>query len=364
LDVEDTVVDLREAAAVPTQLLRQPLAPIDTDLEREGQPRLHEDMHQAEIMVPVVEIQMRAPTFAGDQLQAPRLSIPAHPKRPAPFHALKDRNQPVAHAIARQNLAGAILFADLPRREILEGSAELLGHRASMRQQLGRQPLGKRAEVRQQDVLLIEPDLQPFPVANRPQRSAKSHAIKSCYDPGDAVLVPRHETLHRSSSRSMRCGKHIMPETGVERFTYSGAARYPPIRATEPQPLRGAHAVTFLPLVFDIATIWLRLRRAGYLCDLRVFVMQSLCDDLLRSSQRSRRRRQGTGARGAAHRRGPRVRPGRLRPVTRRRRLDAVPRAAQLAGLACGRPRGAVGGWHGARPHYRRACRPLPRLRA
>src|SRR2546425_109538 len=61
----------------------------------------------------------------------------------------------------------------------------------------------------------------------------------------------------------MRCGKHIMPETGVERFTYSGAARYPPFRATEPQPLRGAHAVTFLPLVFDIATIWLRLRRAG-----------------------------------------------------------------------------------------------------
>src|SRR2546426_9685932 len=70
----------------------------------------------------------------------------------------------------------------------------------------------------------------------------------------------------------MRCGKHIMPETGVERFTYSGAARYPPFRATEPQPLRGAHAVTFLPLVFDIATIWLRLRRAGYLHGFRAFV--------------------------------------------------------------------------------------------
>src|SRR2546425_12837842 len=41
----------------------------------------------------------------------------------------------------------------------------------------------------------------------------------------------------------MRCGKHIMPETGVERFTYSGAALYPPFRATEPQPPRGAHAV-------------------------------------------------------------------------------------------------------------------------
>src|SRR5438034_754864 len=129
-------------------------------------------------------------------------------------------------------------LAQEPLRE-----AELLGHRASMRQQLGRQPLGKRAEVLQQDVLLIEPDPQPFPVANRPQRSAKSHAIKSCYDPGDAVLVPRHETLHRSSSRSMRCGKHIMPETGVERFTYSGVALYPPFRATEPQPPRGAHAV-------------------------------------------------------------------------------------------------------------------------
>src|SRR5207247_11148418 len=92
LVVEDTVVDLREATAVPTQLLRQPLAPIDTDLDREGQPRLHADMHQAEIMVPVVEIQMHAPTFAGDQLQAPRLAIPEHPNRPAPFHSLNDHH--------------------------------------------------------------------------------------------------------------------------------------------------------------------------------------------------------------------------------------------------------------------------------
>src|SRR5207244_2789886 len=56
LEVEDTVVDLREAAAAPTQLLRQPLPPIDANLDREGQPRLQADMHQAEIMVPVVEI--------------------------------------------------------------------------------------------------------------------------------------------------------------------------------------------------------------------------------------------------------------------------------------------------------------------
>src|SRR5438876_11973651 len=71
----------------------------------------------------------------------------------------------------------------------------------------------------------------------------------------------------------MRCGKHIMPETSVERFPSSGAARYPPFRATEPQLLRGTHAVTFLPLVFDIATIWLRLRRAGIFVVLRDFVM-------------------------------------------------------------------------------------------
>src|SRR5216117_1311367 len=70
----------------------------------------------------------------------------------------------------------------------------------------------------------------------------------------------------------MRCGKHIMPETSVERFPSSGAARYPPFRATEPQLLRGTHAVTFLPLVFDIATIWLRLRRAGFFVALRAFV--------------------------------------------------------------------------------------------
>src|SRR5437667_6713125 len=73
----------------------------------------------------------------------------------------------------------------------------------------------------------------------------------------------------------MRCGKHIMPETSVERFPSSGAARYPPFRATEPQLLRGTHAVTFLPLVFDIATIWLRLRRAGIFVVLRAFVIRA-----------------------------------------------------------------------------------------
>src|SRR5207249_125021 len=187
LDVEDTVVDLREAAAVPTQLLRQPLAPIDTDLDREGQPRLHADMHQAEIMVPVVEIQMRAPTFAGDQLQAPRLSIPAHPKRPAPFHALKDRNQPVAHAIARQNLAGAILFADLP--------------------------------------------------------------------PGRCGVV-------HTSCRKLACSVSRPQEW---RYTRHFARRSRNHRAG-PTPSR------FLPRFFDIATIWLRLRRAGFFVALRAFV--------------------------------------------------------------------------------------------
>jgi len=68
-----------------------------------------------------------------------------------------------------------------------------------------------------------------------------------------------------------------MPETSVERFPSSGAARYPPFRATEPQLLRGTHAVTFLPLVFDIATIWLRLRRAGIFVVLRAFEISHWC---------------------------------------------------------------------------------------
>src|SRR2546422_6890693 len=84
----------------------------------------------------------------------------------------------------------------------------------------------------------------------------------------------------------MRCGKHIMPETSVERFPSSGAARYPPFRATEPQLLRGTHAVTFLPLVFDIATIWLRLRRAGFFVALRAFVKKGDCVNQDRKSTR------------------------------------------------------------------------------
>jgi len=72
----------------------------------------------------------------------------------------------------------------------------------------------------------------------------------------------------------MRCGKHIMPETGVERFTYSGEWRYTRHFARRSRNHRAGPAPSrFLPRVFDIATIWLRLRRAGFFVALRVFVM-------------------------------------------------------------------------------------------
>src|SRR5207247_3416636 len=38
---------------------------------------------------------------------------------------------------------------------------------------------------------------------NRPQRPPKQQSSESCYDPVDAVTVPRQEALHGSSSR--RC---------------------------------------------------------------------------------------------------------------------------------------------------------------
>src|SRR5204862_1715012 len=187
-EVEHTVVNLREAAAAPMELLRQPLAAVDTDLQPKRQPRLQADVHQSEIPIPVIEIQMRAPTLARDQLQALSLPVPAHGKRPAPFYALEDGDQPLADAVARQNLPGAILFPNLPRREVLERPALLVRHHAGMRRQLLRQAFGEWTEVLQQHVVLVQPDLQPFHVADRPQGPAKANAITTRQEPGRACV--------------------------------------------------------------------------------------------------------------------------------------------------------------------------------
>jgi hypothetical protein len=179
-DVGHAIVDAGVRHAEPGELLAQPLSAVDTDLHGEGQPGLQTHMHQPEIAIGKIEVQVTAFPFFDRDVQPTRRAIGPNGDGSAGLDGAQNTNQPVGDPISLLDRAGTVLFRDPRRQQVLHGTLRVSRQLRSVRLEAGRQGLGVVGKVFQQHMPTAQPDLGTFRVTDRSQRAPKQHAVKSC----------------------------------------------------------------------------------------------------------------------------------------------------------------------------------------
>ncbi len=153
-------------------------------------------MHQAEVVIGVVEVQVRALALLDDEAQAPRLSIPSHRHGPTPFDRTEDANQAVGDLVALLNCSRPVFFREARRLQVFDRPPRVRRHLGRMRLHAGGEVLGERRKVLQQDVATAQPDLGPFRMLI--ERNVPRHNMRS-----NPVKIPAMRSWYRVTNRSI-----------------------------------------------------------------------------------------------------------------------------------------------------------------
>lgn len=183
--MNEDVFDLRIRNAVSRHLAGEPFVTIDINLDGERKPCLQPDMHEAEFLVYVVEIQAKAARHAGCK---PRLSLPIFEfKTGAGFHDGKYADQSLGNTVTQSNLMCALFFA-YTRIDIFEGATGFPGGILRMSLKVLGITRGKMLEILEQDSLSIH---KPFHTFGRTdgEISLEHNAIKTGNHSRNLVLM-------------------------------------------------------------------------------------------------------------------------------------------------------------------------------
>ena len=219
-DAGETVVALFVLDAGPVHLSGQPFASVEAHLDGERQPGLQPYVHQAELAVDEIEIQVQALAHGGDQSQLPGFSVPTNRVGLAGLDAGQDADQPLFDAVLLHDLASEVLFGEAGGRQITKGAPLLAGQSLGVLLEPTGEPFGERAEVLVQDVLARQEDVHSVTIADGPQGSPKEHAVETRQYACDAALMPLQKTLHDDPPADVFCqnnharnrlGRHFSP---------------------------------------------------------------------------------------------------------------------------------------------------------
>src|SRR4030095_15221359 len=197
-DLRETVVALDVADASPLQLLRQPLATVDTNLNSERQPGLQAHVHQAKLAVQIVKVKVQALTFFRHQFQLLRGPVLPQIEGLARFDTGKHTYQPLLDAVPLHDLQCQFLFRSFRRGQINIRSPHFARQLFRVCHQPLRQTYYVAAKILQQHMMAVQKNLEPLNMRYRTQGAAKQHAIKSRKCSSYAVAVPLQKTLHDS----------------------------------------------------------------------------------------------------------------------------------------------------------------------
>ena len=228
--VDEAVVALVEADPRPRQLARQPVAAVQTDVDAVRHPRLQPQVHQAELRVEQIEVEVRTLAELRLQLQPLRRAVPAHGERLARLDALEHRDQPLGHAVGPRDVQRPRLLPLATARQVNDRSPRSLG-----------QPLGRHGDLLRpfhRPILEVHqqhphrPQIQPQPpqTGQPPNRPAKPHPVKPRQRPLDFRRHPLEKCLHG-----------VSPVKQIEVFH------------NHPQSTNGTHAF--------VLSLWLRLNK-------------------------------------------------------------------------------------------------------
>ena len=209
VDPHEAVVPLLKADARLAHPSCQILPPVEAHLDAERQPRRQPHVHQPELAVHVIKVQVQALAFLGNEPEA-ALFVAADAKAHARLHAPQHAHQPLLDAVAAGDLAGPLLLGLAAAVQIFKRPAGRLGHRLGVLLEPLRKSLGKRGKVLVLHARGSQETVQPIAIADRTQRPAEQHSVESAEHANDIILVTLYKFVHgvAPAGRLVLCNTH------------------------------------------------------------------------------------------------------------------------------------------------------------
>ena len=196
----DAVVGTRVIDAGRFERTDEPLAPVETNLNREGKPRLQPDMHQSELAVVEVVIQMQALAPPAFQPNGLRLTIASDPERHAGVDGRENTDASVPNAVRLSNPNRNVLIAEMGVVNVLDFTA--LPPRGLQRQpdQLTANVFGVFVKVVHGDFDAVKISVEPARTDDTVEDAAKQQSIKPGEDTHDTASEISHKIPHGVAS--------------------------------------------------------------------------------------------------------------------------------------------------------------------
>jgi len=197
----------------------QPFPAVDAHLNGERKPSLQPDMHQTELAIDVVEVDVKAWSIGCSQLELLLLPVGANLESPGGLDTGQNANEAFLNVIPLCNFASDLFLGGMGRRKIFVRSPLCSGIGLGLLFYPVRELFCQRSEVLEQYVPSGEPYFHGSTAADRAQASFEEDAIETCYNALDSASVPFPKTLHDCPPLVVSV-KYIMPEDIMERYYF------------------------------------------------------------------------------------------------------------------------------------------------
>jgi hypothetical protein len=187
--VGKAVALLHKAEACFLELLRQPLAAIETDGHGERKPSLQPQVEQPVARVQEVEVEVEALALPGLKHELPVPRIALHAKGAARLHATVDADQALLPAAPEHGLLREQLLALGAARQVLHLQPGGRGQPPRVLPHARGQLLRVVAELFEQHAGAMEITRHPARVLQRAKAPHEAHPIKSAQNP--AAMLPK-----------------------------------------------------------------------------------------------------------------------------------------------------------------------------
>jgi hypothetical protein len=192
----EAVVASVVAQAEGVHLAGEPLVAVEADVDREGEPGLQADMHEAEDGVDLVVVQVQALAWAVDDLEFLGGAVAVNLEGHALFDAAQDPDGSLGDAIALGDGAGLVLETEVVGVDVADLASELLGlEQGGLLEALG-DVEAVRGKVLVGDVIGPEVVLQAFVVGQVAQGAAEEEAIEAAEEAEDGGGKALEEGAH------------------------------------------------------------------------------------------------------------------------------------------------------------------------
>ena len=195
-EFEEAVVGAAIAQTGGIQLVGQPLAAIEGDVDAQRQPGLQPQMHEAELRMLEIEVVVQAFLGSPAEFQATTRGVPANLVGEAGLDGAEHADQALLDPVLASDAPGKLLLGGFGTVQIEQGPAPRLGHLFAGCTHRFRNVLGVGYEVLQQHADVIEIGEQALGLGQEADRPAETHAIETTERAADLIGMLLYKALH------------------------------------------------------------------------------------------------------------------------------------------------------------------------